>query len=70
MIIDELLLDGRRCSAMLAAGVRCFLEMRSDSVLWAGKLRAPQVASLGTLMLALRGVVRALLRGGREVGTR
>jgi len=55
---------------MLAAGVRCFLEMRSDSVLWAGKLRAPQVASLGTLMLALRGVVRALLRGGREVGTR
>ena len=47
MIIDELLLDWRRCSAMLAAGVRRFLEMRSDSALWSGDLRAPQVASLG-----------------------
>ncbi len=69
MIIDELLLDWRRCSAMLAAGVRRFLEMRSDSVLWVGNLRAPQEASLGALVFALWGV-RVLLRGGREVGTR
>ncbi len=54
MNIDDLVFDGRRCGAMLAAGARRFLEMRSDSALWTGDLRAPQVASL----------VRSCLRSG------